>query len=119
MDERGVWQVENLSMGWCLECHRAPEEHLRPLEEVTNMVWHLGDQVAGERGLPVVGEETLEDAQLRVGRELKNKYRDSQCCVHAGVLDMPPVEKSGMWDVGSGMSESEPPRETRPTRRMN
>jgi hypothetical protein len=32
-----VHQVQPLSMGWCLECHRAPEKHLRPLAEVTNM----------------------------------------------------------------------------------
>ena len=32
-----VWQEEPLSMGWCLECHREPENHLRPVEEVTNM----------------------------------------------------------------------------------
>jgi hypothetical protein len=25
-----VWQHESLSMGWCLECHRAPHEHLVP-----------------------------------------------------------------------------------------
>ena len=34
-----VMQVEPLSMGWCLECHRNPNEHIRPVEEVTNMVW--------------------------------------------------------------------------------
>jgi hypothetical protein len=28
-----------LSMGWCLECHRHPEEHLRPLGEVANLAW--------------------------------------------------------------------------------
>ena len=27
-----VYQAENHSMGWCLECHRNPEEHLRPLD---------------------------------------------------------------------------------------
>jgi len=32
-----VEQVEALSMGWCLDCHRAPEKHLRPREEVTTM----------------------------------------------------------------------------------
>jgi len=26
-----------LSMGWCLDCHRHPEEQLRPLNEVTNI----------------------------------------------------------------------------------
>lgn len=28
-----------LSMGWCLECHRNPEPHLRPVDQVTNMYW--------------------------------------------------------------------------------
>jgi hypothetical protein len=28
-----------LSMGWCLDCHRHPEEHLRPPAEVTNFAW--------------------------------------------------------------------------------
>lgn len=34
-----VFQHEELSMSWCLNCHRAPEKHLRPPEEVTNMKW--------------------------------------------------------------------------------
>lgn len=34
-----VEQVEPLSMGWCLECHRNPGPHLRPLSEITNMSW--------------------------------------------------------------------------------
>lgn len=32
-----VRQAEPLSMGWCLDCHRAPENHLRPQSELTNM----------------------------------------------------------------------------------
>jgi hypothetical protein len=32
-----VTQKKPLSMGWCLDCHRNPEEHLRPPSEVTNM----------------------------------------------------------------------------------
>jgi len=32
-----VKQAEELSMGWCLDCHRDPSDHLRPLHEVTNM----------------------------------------------------------------------------------
>jgi NAD-dependent SIR2 family protein deacetylase len=32
-----VRQSEPLSMSWCLDCHRAPENHLRPVSEVTNM----------------------------------------------------------------------------------
>ncbi len=34
-----VTVVKPLSMGWCLDCHRNPYEHLRPVEEVTNMSW--------------------------------------------------------------------------------
>lgn len=34
-----VIQVEPLSMGWCLDCHRNPNKYLRPIEEVTNMAW--------------------------------------------------------------------------------
>lgn len=41
-----VYQKEPLSMGWCLDCHRAPEQHLRPMSEVTNMTWQApGDAV--------------------------------------------------------------------------
>ena len=32
-----VRQEKPLSMGWCLDCHRAPENHLRPASEVTTM----------------------------------------------------------------------------------
>jgi hypothetical protein len=28
-----------LSMGWCLDCHRRPEEHLRPPTDATNFAW--------------------------------------------------------------------------------
>ncbi|RMD93312.1 MAG: cytochrome C [Calditrichaeota bacterium] len=34
-----VEQVKPLSMGWCLDCHRNPDMHLRPLSEITNMKW--------------------------------------------------------------------------------
>jgi hypothetical protein len=34
-----VSQREPLSMGWCIECHRAPEQHLRPEDQLTNMLW--------------------------------------------------------------------------------
>jgi len=34
-----VSQKQPLSMGWCLDCHRHPDEHLRPHEELTDMYW--------------------------------------------------------------------------------
>jgi hypothetical protein len=40
-----VFQAAPLSMGWCLDCHRAPESHLRPKSEITNMDWKRPDDV--------------------------------------------------------------------------
>jgi len=37
--EEVVAQVEPLSMGWCLDCHRRPEPYLRPKEFVTRLGW--------------------------------------------------------------------------------
>jgi hypothetical protein len=34
-----VTQMQPLSMGWCLECHRNPGPNRRPVSEVTNMKW--------------------------------------------------------------------------------
>jgi hypothetical protein len=32
-----TWQAQPLYMRWCLDCHRQPETHLRPLDEVFNL----------------------------------------------------------------------------------
>ena len=34
-----MWQDQTLQMEWCLDCHRAPEQFLRPREQVFNMNW--------------------------------------------------------------------------------
>jgi hypothetical protein len=34
-----VHHAETHSMAWCLDCHRNPENHLRPVSEVTNLDW--------------------------------------------------------------------------------
>ena len=41
-----VRQEEPLSMSWCLECHMAPQDHLRPVSEVTNMGYEHQPEVA-------------------------------------------------------------------------
>ncbi len=53
-----VSQEGRLSMGWCLDCHREPEEHIRPVAEMTNMTWEpaedraeLGRQLCEEKNL--------------------------------------------------------------------
>jgi Cytochrome c7 and related cytochrome c len=44
-----VMQVEPISMKWCIDCHRAPESHLRPQERVTDLAWEPVDPVATGR----------------------------------------------------------------------
>ncbi len=44
-----VSQREPLSMGWCLDCHRDPADHIRPRSEVTKMDWKLADN--GDRDM--------------------------------------------------------------------
>jgi hypothetical protein len=35
-----VYQAKPLSMGWCLDCHRDPGPHLRPMDvSPTDMNW--------------------------------------------------------------------------------
>jgi hypothetical protein len=60
MDEMNLtMQSSTLLMEWCIACHRAPENHLRPKEEVTSMTYTL----------------PKEKTQRELGLELKDKYR--------------------------------------------
>ncbi|HEV2704481.1 MAG TPA: cytochrome c3 family protein [Pyrinomonadaceae bacterium] len=60
-----VYQKASLQMEWCLSCHREPERFLRPKEEIYNMAWNAENDL---------GENKSEE-QLKVGREMKAKYR--------------------------------------------
>jgi ArsR family metal-binding transcriptional regulator len=45
-----VHQHAPLSMGWCLDCHRNPDERLRPVTEMTNMSFNAAtDLTEAER----------------------------------------------------------------------
>ncbi len=74
MGEEGVYQHANLSMAWCLDCHRAPEQHLRPPGEVTNMGYTPLDDPEVTARIEA-GEKIDElEAQLIVGRRVKAEY---------------------------------------------
>jgi hypothetical protein len=51
-----VWQTQSFYMGWCLNCHRNPEEYLRPRDQVYNM------------------EYVPDGDQLQIGRDLVREY---------------------------------------------
>jgi hypothetical protein len=44
-----VRQATPLSMAWCLECHRQPEKHIRPLDRITQMDYVPTDKNEGQR----------------------------------------------------------------------
>lgn len=55
-----VYQSKELSMSWCLECHRNPDANIRPVEFVTQLDWsppegksaeEIGHAIREERGI--------------------------------------------------------------------
>ena len=58
----GMWKNEPMSMGWCLECHRAPEQFVRPLDQVFNTSYKKpGNQLA-------LGEKLVEEYHINVDK---------------------------------------------------
>ena len=56
VDEMPItWKATDMTMGWCLSCHRHPESQLRPLGQVYQMDWttpkypHTGQDWVMER----------------------------------------------------------------------
>ena len=63
-----VYQAEALTMRWCLDCHRAPERHLRPVDEVTTMGYE-----------PAGGNQLSEGKRLRKENDI-NPPTDCSTC---------------------------------------
>lgn len=57
-----VYQDQPLSMSWCLDCHRAPEQHLRPVDQVTNMSWEAPEDPI-EFGRKIVAAKNIHAPQ--------------------------------------------------------
>lgn len=53
-----VFQKEPLSMSWCLDCHRNPEQYVRPVDEVTTMGFQSENQV--EMGRDLVAKHNIQ-----------------------------------------------------------
>jgi len=61
-----VMQSKTLLMEWCLDCHRNPERHLRPVDEVTNMRFKPSDVMNPDTGEP--------HTQASLGKKLKEMH---------------------------------------------
>lgn len=94
MGPEGVRQATELSMGWCLNCHRNPTPNLRPQDQATNLMWGytMTEQDVAQLeklGLGDVGAEAgqpLTDAQRqRIGQavhdmeNIRNPINMSDC----------------------------------------
>ena len=59
-----MWKENTMQMEWCLACHRAPEQYLRPADQITTMGYKLPegvDQLA-------LGAQLVKDNGIEVGR---------------------------------------------------
>lgn len=63
-----IYQSQPLSMSWCLDCHRAPENFLRPLEEVFNFRYNPESYLTQH---PQAGVHTSQ----QLGLKLKEQFR--------------------------------------------
>jgi hypothetical protein len=70
-----------MTMEWCLSCHRAPEQHLRPPAEVFNMDWpapkdqvSLSPELIKDPRLEEMRRMAVKD-QVSLGRELIKEHR--------------------------------------------
>jgi len=57
-----VHHEKSLSMGFCLDCHRNVESHLRPLDEITNLDWTSHD-IDPDEFYAYLAEKTGESAE--------------------------------------------------------
>ena len=64
-----MYQQESLQMEWCLSCHRAPQDNLRPRDQVFNMRYQPPTS-----GSPVVFDGHTYTDQAELGAALIKKY---------------------------------------------
>ena len=58
-----VFQENTLQMEWCIGCHRAPENFIRPKSEIFNMQWQDSDINSDERK-QLKAEYKIRDVQM-------------------------------------------------------
>jgi hypothetical protein len=74
-----VYQNQSHSMGWCLDCHRAPEKNLRPLEEVYNFSYDAENYISKN---PQPGVKTTQDLGLKLKEQFKVNPKETCATCH-------------------------------------
>lgn len=66
-----VTQVKPLSMGWCLDCHRDPAPHVRPLDQITNLGWKPPEGQTARQ----VGEAVMAQLHVKTSTDCSTCHR--------------------------------------------
>jgi hypothetical protein len=61
-------RVHTMTMAWCLDCHRHPENYIRPKEKVYDLGWKPSDSINPETKKPFAN-------QSEVGRYFLKEYK--------------------------------------------
>lgn len=89
MGEEGVYQAKNLSMGWCIDCHRSPEKVLRPKDQVTNLGWTPDQLVQAKVGTEShkILTELQDKHQLKPNDKITQQMLGDHLKVKYGIRD--------------------------------
>ena len=71
-DRHRVSVESPMSMGWCIKCHRAPEGHIRPRNEVFDLNWGRNLSESQVRTLEALN---IPELKLQAGDELTDEQR--------------------------------------------
>lgn len=89
-----VYQHQPLSMGWCLDCHRDPNKHLRPSNKVTQMDWEGSTQQVAYN--PAKDPSRARRKDIAAHRDLMKKGHTIRVAKNPhGVVVNPPEHCSG------------------------
>ncbi len=93
-----VYDAKPHSMAWCLECHRHPENFLRPEDQITNLDWKPEDVKPAEfvakygqpQGVTEDWSKKKHLTQAEIGQTLKERWNITT----AGELpELPPMKR--------------------------
>lgn len=59
-----MYNVASLNMEWCLQCHRNPEQFIRPKDQITNMEWTSATKPEGDKSYPKGWNQAVDGPKL-------------------------------------------------------
>ena len=111
-----MWQTGELTMSWCLDCHRNPTPHLRPRDKVFDMAWEPPpdqDKVGAELAQAVLDTELLlleaRPLDLLAGCQREVGFELGQSFLQLAVFGTEPVDLGFQLACALGILHQGPP----------